>query len=437
MAQLTDFDGEILYPGQDGYAAAAGTPFAAGTPEVIVRPADAAAVAKALAYAERADLSVTVRSGGHSMAGLSTDDKGMVIDLARLGDVAVTDSSVRRVRVGGGAKWGNVAAALAPHGLGITAGDTRQVGVGGLTLGGGIGWMVRRWGLAIDSMSGAEVVTADGRRLVVDADHHPELFWALRGGGGNFGVVTGFEFIAQPVTSVNFGSIRYETTDVAALIAGWHELMWESDENLTTTLNLLPPMMGQPASVMLRCCYATGDAAAAEHALAPFRQLAAVAADDITVEPYAQILEDAMVLPPGFRFESRDILVRDLGSDLAKATAELFATGRSGIALRGLGGAMARVPSDATAFAHRDASVMIGAGLVQPPGVPAGFLDEALAAWDTVAAHATGTYVNFLSTVTDADVAAAYPPDTYRRLAKVKREYDPGNTFHRTHNIKP
>jgi len=144
-----------------------------------------------------------------------------------------------------------------------------------------------------------------------------------------------------------------------------------------------------------------------------------------------------MLLPPGFRFEARDILVRDLDPDLAKATADLFATGRAGIAVRGLGGAMARVPADATAFAHRDATVMIGAGLAQPPGVPAGFLAEALAAWDTVAGYGTGTYVNFLSTVTDADVAAAYPPDTYRRLAEVKREYDPGNTFHRTYNIKP
>lgn len=437
MSQLTGFHGEIIYPGQDGYAAAAGTPFAAGAPDVIVRPADAGAVAQALAYAERADLSVSVRSGGHSMAGLSTDSKGMVIDLAHLGEVAVTGSSTRRVRVGGGAKWGDVAAALAPHGLGITAGDTRQVGVGGLTLGGGIGWMVRRWGLAIDSLASAEVVTADGQRVVADANHHPELFWALRGGGGNFGVVTGFEFIAQPVTSVHFGAIRYATDDVPALLAGWHALMWESDENLTTTLNLVPPMMGQPASVLLRCCYASGDPAGAERALAPFRQLADVAADGIAVEPYAQILEDAMVLPPGFRFESRDILVRDLGPDLAKATAGLFATGKAGIALRGLGGAMARVPADATAFAHRDATVMIGAGMAQPPGVPASSLAETLAAWDTVAGYGTGTYVNFLSTVTDTDVATAYPAETYRRLTEVKRKYDPRNTFHRTHNIKP
>jgi FAD/FMN-containing dehydrogenase len=162
-----------------------------------------------------------------------------------------------------------------------------------------------------------------------------------------------------------------------------------------------------------------------------------VAADDITLRPYPQILEDAMTLPPGMRFESRDILARDLGPDLATAAADLFATGQAAISLRSLGGAMARVPAGATAFAHRDASVMIVAGMVVPPGAPPGYLTPALAAWDTLATHRTGTYLNLLSSASDADVAAAYPPDPYRRLAAVKREYDPANTFHRNYNIKP
>jgi FAD/FMN-containing dehydrogenase len=435
MSQLTEFQGEVIHPGQDGYAEAARTPFAAGTPELIVRPVDAAEVAAALAHARRDGLPVTVRSGGHSMAGLSTDDKGMVIDLAHLNEVTVIDTSRRLVRIGGGATWGQVATALAPHGLGITAGDTRQVGVGGLTLGGGVGWMVRRWGLAIDSLARAELVTADGRQLVADPDQHAELFWALRGGGGSFGVVTGFEFIAQPVTSVHFGPIRYQAADVAEVIAGWHELMRDADENLTTTLNLMPPIMGQPASVMLHCCYATADTQAAEQALTPFRELAPVAADDVTLQPYPQILWDAMALPPGMHFESHDILVRDLGPDLAKATADLFSTGRTMTGLRGMGGAMARVPADATAFAHRDASVMIVAGMGAPPGAPPGFLSDALAAWETVAAHGTGSYLGFLSSASDSEATAAYPPDTYRRLATVKREYDPDNTFHHSYNL--
>jgi FAD/FMN-containing dehydrogenase len=435
MSQLTDIQGEVIYPGQDGYAEAARTPFAAGKPEIIVRPADATAVTAALAHAGRAGLPVTVRSGGHSMAGLSTDEKGMIIDLAHLNEVTIIDASRRLVRVGGGATWGQVATALAPHGLGITAGDTRQVGVGGATLGGGVGWMVRRWGLTIDSLVGAELVTADGRQLVAGPDQHAELFWALRGGGGNFGVVTGFEFMAQPVTSVHFGPIRYQAEGVAAVIAGWHELMRDADENLTTTLNLVPPFMGQPASVVLHCCYATAETQAAERALAPFRRLAPVAADNITIQPYPQILWDAMPLPPGMHFESHDILARDLGPDLTQATADLFRTGRTLIGLRSLGGAMARVPADSTAFAHRDASVMIVAGMGTPPGAPPGFLSEALTAWDAVAGYGTGTYMGFLSSVSDVDAAAAYPPDTYRRLAAVKREYDPDNTFHHSYNI--
>jgi FAD/FMN-containing dehydrogenase len=249
--------------------------------------------------------------------------------------------------------------------------------------------------------------------------------------------VTGFEFIAQAVTSVLFGPIRYQATDVAAVVAGWHEAMRDADENLTTTLGLLPPMMGQPASMLLHCCYGTEDTQAAELALAPFRRLAPVATDDVALRPYPQILEDALTPPPGMRWESHDILARDLGPDLATAVADLFTTDRAAISLRSLGGAMARVPADATAFAHRDASVMIVAGMIVPSSAPPGYLSQALAAWNAVAAHGTGTYLNFLSSVSDADVAAAYPPGTYRRLAAVKREYDPGNIFHHNYDITP
>src|SRR5262249_17849384 len=147
---------------------------------------------------------------------------------------------------GAGATWGAVAAALAPHGLGLTAGDTREVGVGGLTLGGGIGWLVRRYGLAIDSMVAADLVTADGELIRADAEQHGDRFWALRGGGGNFGVVTSFEFTAQPVTTVHFGMIGYQLAGLTQLIAGWRDLTRAADENLTTILSLLPPMPGRP-----------------------------------------------------------------------------------------------------------------------------------------------------------------------------------------------
>ena len=434
--RATGLSGEVLTPGQDGYDEAATTLFAVGTPNVVVRPRDAAGVAAALRHAARAGLTVSVRSGGHSVAGLSTHTDGMVIDLVRINQIEVTDRASRRVRIGAGATWGAVAAVLQPHGFGLTAGDTRDVGVGGLTLGGGIGWLVRRYGLAIDSLVGADLVTAGGQLLHASADRHAELFWALRGGGGNFGVVVSFDFIAQPVTSVHYGAIGYDPGDLPQLIGGWGDLMRASDENLTTTLALTPPMFGQPASATLLCCYAGPDGDAAARALGPFRQLGPVTRDDIRAMAYAEVLEDAR-RPGGVRIETRNTLVADLGNEFIGAIEALFGAQRTALALRSLGGAVARVPADATAFAHRDAEVMLVAGMVLPADATPGQAGEALARWAPLAAQGSGAYVNFLGSASEADVAAVYPPATYQRLAAVKKAYDPQNVFRRNHNIRP
>jgi FAD/FMN-containing dehydrogenase len=427
--------GEVLTPGQDGYDEAAATVFAAGRPDLVVRPRDAAGVAAALRYAREARLPVSVRSGGHSPAGHSTNDGGMVIDLRYLRGVQIVDRDTRRVRVGAGATWGAVAATLQPAGLALTSGDTGGVGVGGLTLAGGVGWMVRRYGLAIDAVTGADVVTADGQVLRASTAEHPDLLWALRGGGGNFGVVVSLDFTAQPVASVHYGALGYRIGDLPALIGGWRDLMRGSDESLTTALTLVPPMMGQSAMVMLRCCYAGADQAAAATALEPFRRLAPVTSDEIRIVPYAGVLEEAR-MPPGMQVQMRNAFFRSLDDDRASAIAGLFGEGVA-VELRGLGGAFGRVPADATAFAHRDATVLLVAGTMLPADVTPGVADEALAAWPALAAHASGAYTGFLGPASDADVATAYPAATYRRLAEVKRRYDPGNLFHRNHNIRP
>ena len=443
--------GEVLTPGQDGYDEAAATVFAAGAPDLVVRPRDASGVAIALRYAADAGLPVSVRSGGHSPAGYSTSDGGVVIDLRHVREVRVLDPVTRQVRVGAGATWGAVAATLQRAGLALTSGDTASVGVGGLTLAGGIGWMVRRYGLAIDAVTGADMVTADGRLVRADATEHPDLLWALRGGGGNFGVVVSLDFTAQPVASVHYGPIIYRLDaltggtgkNVAAgqpdglvrLITRWRELMRGSDESLTTALALVPPMMGRPAMVVLRCCYAGADEAAATAALAPFRRLAPVAADDIRVVPYAGVLEEGG-MPPGMRAEMRNAFFRSLDDDRAGAIAALFRDGAA-VELRSLGGAFGRVPADATAFAHRDAEVLLVAATMLPAGTAPEMAGQAFAAWPAVAARASGAYTGFLGPSTDADVAAAYPAATYRRLAEVKQRYDPGNVFRRTHNIRP
>ncbi|MUN35565.1 FAD-binding oxidoreductase [Actinomadura litoris] len=428
---------QVLLPGEDGYAESAVALFADGTPDLVVRPHDAAGVAAALRHASDAGLAVTVRSGGHSMAGLSTNTHGMVIDTRRMNRVRLLDAASGRVRVGAGATWGEVAAALSRHGLGLSSGDTGQVGVGGLTLGGGIGWMARRYGLVIDSLAAVQMVTVDGRMLGADTAEHADLFWALRGGGGNFGVAVGFDFIAQPITTVCFGTLGYRTDDLPGLIAGWRDLVRASDENLTTTLNLMPAMPGHPEGVSLTCCYAGSDGAGAERALRPFRELAPVVSDDIGVVPYAEVFQDVTALPPGMRMAVRNTFFSTLDGARVTAVHDLFTGGGAAISLRGMGGAVARVGRDATAFAHRDAEVMVAAAFPVPESAPPGHLDQALRRWSRVSILGSGAYVGFLGSADHADVAAAYPADTYRRLATVKRRYDPDNILRRTHNILP
>lgn len=427
---------DVLGPGDVGYAESAATVLGSGTPDLVVRPLDAAGVALSLRYAAEAGLAVTVRSGGHSMAGLSTSTGGMLLDTRRIDGVRL-DPATGRVRVGAGATWGEVAAALGPHGWGLTAGDTRQVGVAGLTLGGGIGWLVRRFGLAIDSLTAVRLVTADGQVVRADAEEHADLFWALRGGGGNFGVAVDFEFAAQRVGVVHFGSIGLRADDPPGLLAGWRDLMRSADERLTTTLSLMPAMPGRPAAATLLCCWASPDGAEAARALGPFRELAPVGSDDVRAMPYAEVLEDMTPLPPGLRMEMRNALFPALDDAAVTAAAELFAGGGAVLSLRSLGGAVARVGREATAYAHRDAEVMVAAGLMAPEGAPPELLAGALDRWSRVTALGSGAYVGFLGSAGPADVAAAYPPATYRRLAAVKRRYDPANLFRRTHNVLP
>ncbi len=436
----TDLTAEVLRPGDDGYDDAARVFFAAGRPAMVVRPRDPDEVAAAVRYAARHDRAVSVRSGGHSALGHGTNTDGVVIDLAHLDAVDVLDVDRRLVRVGGGATWGEVAAVLEPHGLGLTSGDTKEVGVGGLTLGGGMGWMVRKHGLAIDNLVGARVVTADGELVTASADENPDLFWALRGGGGNFGVVVDFDFVAQPVGSVHFGSVAYQVDDAVGLVRRWRDAMRVAPEELSSTLALLPPMPEGPRQAMLLLCYA-GDPGTqvtdADAAIEPLLELGTVLRANIAERPYAEVLEEAQDLPPGLRLVVRNTMVPALDDDVVGAIATLHGSAPAAIALRSLGGAFARVPSDATAFAHRDAEAMVLAGFVLPAQLGPAEVEQALLPWRAVAARGTGTYVNFQGSATDEDLAAAYPSATYARLAAVKRTYDPGNLFALNHNVEP
>ena len=429
---MTTIDQIAIRPGDAEYAAARTTIAGTAEPAVVLRPTDAAEVVAALEYAREAGLEIAVRSGGHNALGFGNSNGGAVIDVSRLDSVEVFGDG--RVRIGAGAQWGAAAATLAEHGLAITSGDTVSVGVGGLTQAGGMGWMVRKHGLTIDSVLAAEVVTANGDVVRADTDTNPDLFWALRGGAGNFGIVTAFEYQAQPVTSLHFGTISFALDDVPQLLKGWAAVMESAPEELSTALALMPGFGDFPAGATLWAAYCGDDPSAIE----PLRSLGNVVADTITEKPYAEVLEEAHP-PEGIRPVIGNTLVEQLSGDTIDAIAAAYSNGTAGrvVFLRSLGGAMGRVDPDATAFAHRDAQVLVVSAKFLPLDAPEHVVAVAREEWQTIGRHGIGSYAGFLGSDTDADIAALWPPATLARLTEVKRAWDPDNVFRRNFNIRP
>jgi FAD binding domain-containing protein/berberine-like enzyme len=426
-----DFGGDIIESGSAEYESARRTVLASGRPRHVLRPKSAADVQAGVMFAADAGLALSVRGGGHSFAGFGTNDGGVVIDLSGLADVEVTG---HLVRVGGGATWGQVAAALAPYGLAISSGDTNGVGVGGLTLSGGIGWKVRKYGLALDNLVAADVVTADGALVRATTDDHPDLFWALRGGGGNVGIVTAFEFAAHPTTDVFFGKLAFPAAEAATVLQGWADYLRTAPDDLTSVVTFANPFAGGPrAPVDVFVAFDGDDPERAAQAIDPIRRLGTVLTDEVALTPYADVLVDGLTPPPGIRLLTRGAFVGTASvPEVLRILVEAGASeGSPVIAVRSLGGAVARVSADATAYAHRQAELMIVTTAIGPAPV----LDTAL--WTRLAPLTSGLYANFLSSATAEDVAAIYPPATYARLAAVKRRYDPGNLYAGNHNVLP
>jgi FAD/FMN-containing dehydrogenase len=433
-----DFGGDIIEPGAAQYASVRSSVLVAGSPAYVLRPKDVPDVQAAVRFAAAAGLPLSVRGGGHAFAGFGTNDDGIVIDLGNLATVELTGG--HRVRIGGGATWGQVAAVLAPHGLAISSGDTKSVGVGGLTLSGGIGWKVRKYGLALDSVLEAEVVTAAGDVVRANAGEHPDLFWAIRGGGGNFGIVTAFEFAAHPTTDVFYGRITFPASEVTAVLHGWADHLRTAPEELTSIASFANPFAGGPdAPVEIHVVFDGDDAALAARAIDPIRGLGTVLDDDVALTPYEDTLVDGVTPPPGIRLVTRSAFVDGASvPDVLRILAEVGAApGSPFIALRSVGGAVARVPADATAYAHRRAELMFATTVAGPAPVVAAAGPALDGIWQRLTPHVSGAYANFLATATEADVAAVYPPRTYQRLAAVKRRYDPGNLFTGNHNVRP
>ena len=441
------FDGRVTAPGDAGYDAARKVFYGKfdQQPAAVVRPSDAAEVAQVVTLARDSGAELAVRSGGHSLAGHSTTEGGIVLDLSELTGLDI-DLQGRTAWAQTGLTAGAYTTAVGAHGLATGFGDTGSVGIGGLTLGGGVGFLVRKHGLTIDSLLAAELVTADGRVLEVDDQHHPELFWAIRGGGGNFGVATRLRFRLHPLDGIVGGMLLLPGSP--EVIEGLVAAAEAAPEELSVIANVMvaPPMPFLPAEahgqlvVMALVAYA-GDAGAGERALAPFRALADPMADMVQPMPYAGLFEPADEIEV-VEESARSMFLDAVDRATAEAVVEHLGASTAPMAvaqLRVLGGAMARVPASATAFAHRGRRFMAAVGAVYEHAADRP-THEAWADGFAAALRAggdPGVYVNFLSDEGPERVREAYPGPTWDRLVEVKRRYDPGNLFRRNQNIPP
>jgi FAD/FMN-containing dehydrogenase len=440
------FDGRLIAPGDAGYDRVR-TVFYGDIdrrPAAIVRAADASDVARVVSLARETGLELAVRSGGHSPAGHSVSDGGIVLDLRDLRALDI-DVQQRTAWVEAGLTAGEYTTAAGAHGLATGFGDTGSVGIGGITLGGGVGYLVRKHGLTIDDLLAAELVTADGEVLRTDAESYPDLFWAIRGGGGNFGVATRFQFRLHEVGMVVGGMLLLPATP--EVIAGFIAAAEAAPEELSTIANVMPapPLPFVPAEqhgqlVVLAIMVYAGAVEAGERAVAPFRALATPIADLLRPMPYPEIYppEDENYRPTAV---GHTMFVDVIDHQVAETILEHLRASDAAIRvaqLRVLGGAMARVPVEATAFAHRHSRIMANlASFYDGPE------DRAVRqAWVNDFAAAlqqgdTGAYVGFMLDEGQTRVRQAYPGSTWDRLVAIKRRYDPTNLFRLNQNIPP
>jgi hypothetical protein len=420
-------------------------------PRLIARCIGAADVVAAVRFARDHDLEIAIRGGGHNVAGTAICDDGMVIDLSAMRAVRV-DSVNRVAWVQAGALWGDVDRETQAHGLATTGGIVSHTGVAGLTLGGGVGWLMRKHGLTVDNLLAAEVVTADGELQRASADEHPDLFWALRGGGGNFGVVTSFEFKLHSVgPSVLAGPILWDAGDVGNVLRFYRDFISRAPDALGTVVRLgtAPPLSDIPADlrwrpvVMVGTCYA-GPIEDGERLLRSLREFGTPLLDLIAPTKYVgfQSAIDSTVVH-GWHYYWKSTHLPELRDDLIDVIAEhafSCSSPRSYVAMFHLNGAVSRVAEGATAFGNRQASHAITLDGVWRPGED---FNDRETAWvrkffAALGPFRQGVYVNFLGGDEDPGrVREAYGDTVYARLVDVKTSYDPHNVFHHNQNIRP
>jgi FAD/FMN-containing dehydrogenase len=439
--------GEVVTPEHEAYDEARAVQVVYDRrPRAIVRATGTDDVAETVRFARERGMPLAVRSGGHSVPGLSMVDDGVTLDLSGMKRVVI-DPVTQRARVQAGATSGDLAGPAHEHGLAISTGDTSSVGMGGLATGGGIGYLARKYGLTIDNLISAQVVTADGKIRTASAEENPDLFWAIRGGGGNFGIVTEFELQLAAVDMVLGGAIVLPAT--RDVIRGYLDYMPKAPEGLTTLTNVWPAppapfipeeYVGKPVVMVLVVW--TGDFEEGERAIAPLRALAEPIVDTVAPIPYPAIYDYTAPLTERHGVALRSMFADDFSDEAIDDVLDAINRVTSPVSLvhlRGQGGAISRVASDATAFAHRTQKYFISVIAVWQPGDEQASAHEAWAAelWQRIRHQGSGVYVNFLQNEEPERINDAYPAETLRRLRAVKTKFDPDNMFRYNQNIRP
>jgi alkanesulfonate monooxygenase SsuD/methylene tetrahydromethanopterin reductase-like flavin-dependent oxidoreductase (luciferase family)/FAD/FMN-containing dehydrogenase len=408
-------------PGDRGYARVRSTYLRSGAPGLVLRPGTAAEVAEALAFARQQQVPLAVRSGGHGISGRSTNNGGIVIDLARLRSIGVTGT---QARVGPGATWGHVAQALSPSGLAMSSGDFGDVGVGGLATAGGIGFLSRKFGLTIDHVTAAELVLADSRIVRANTTENPDLYWAVRGAGANFGIVTAFELAAYPLGDVVVAQMVYDATETAALLERWGKLVEAAPRELTSFLYVSPRRPGSPPVAQATTVWADDDTDAAVGALTPLLSAGPVLGQQAQLLPYAAVVppQDAVhyggqadpLFSNGFATHLTPELTEGIAAGLDTGAAFL-------VAIRAVGGAVNDVDPQATAFAHRHQNFNVSSVGANP--------ERFRRHWDQLRPALDGLYLSFETDRRPERLHDAFPDETLTRLRELKARYDPENVF--------
>lgn len=425
--------GTAVEPGDLDYARVRSTYMRGGAPGLVLRPATTAEVVDALAFVRaHPELPFGLRSAGHGVSGRSTNDGGIVVSLAAMNAIEVLDESRRLIKVGPGARWMDVAEAIHPYGWGLSSGDYGGVGVGGLATAGGVGWLARKHGLTIDHLVAVEMVLADGSVVRASATENADLFWAVRGAGANFGVVTSFEFEVYDVGNVGFAQLVVAADDPAELLVKWGRAIEEAPRDVSGQLIMGPPRPGQPAFAQLMAVVDNDDPETIVEQLQPIAAIAPLYQQNVVLTPYLGVISNAA--DGGYHQgagepTSRSGLIEHLTPEFARAVVKLLAGGAvHWFQIRTVGGAVADVAPEETAYAHRSANFSV---------IVMGSSKQRVdAAWAPLEKFFEGLYLSFETDQSPERVEDAFPPDTLARLRDLKHRYDPDNLFRDNFNVK-